>query len=403
MAKNSNLATSQVTTIVSPNERLNSFLAAIADSHRPASPSLGGPKPMASDENHGFIRGDPYLPSRITMIFDVSNFTVHNNRVKVKRSLILKIVPLFLVSIIAIIFLAVFNKPSQAQASELFTLYFDIDYVRQESAQIFAELFLTKESPDLIEKQEKIGELPSLLKPEVLTNKLKANREKVNEVLLSINEKSFSDTAVRKAHSEVRDYYTFLAAFEVKVISELENVKSEIDMGNVITTVFESEEYLPLLIKKDNMLRNSLVQLAEKYSYNFEPKSYDNMYSERLADLSEPITLNEYGEALYPFSVKETTVIQAVVSVSSAIPFDKNTKFSFVHPDGRRIAIPFVTPKESVLFEKDNKSYGDKCGETCAVFKLFPQDANVYPIAGNWQFVVLTKIGNNLVFGFTEF
>ena len=296
-----------------------------------------------------------------------------------------------------------------AQAKELFTLYFDIDHIREESAKLFAELFEASQYSERIGGQTDIGKKPPLRDPKTLIELMEANRIGVNEALNSINEKSFSDSEVSKKHQEVRAFYTQVAQFEDKVIGKLSGIQDDKDFPKVIDDIFELEPDWDNLLSSDRKLRSSLKDLASSYGISFNPEQYDEIFRKTLVNLGTNVVskeskgFNEYGEAIYPFSVKETTTIQAVVSVSSAIPFDKNTKFSFVHPDGRRIAIPFVTPKESVLFEKEYKSYGDKCGETCAVFKLFPQDANVSPIAGKWQFVVLTKIGNNLVFGFTEF
>src|SRR5215207_5743704 len=125
------------------------------------------------------------------------------------RAVMVVVAGLLLASI-SLLFIDRNQVPAKAQAQELFTLYFEIDHVRQESAQIFAELMKVATDPGRIGAEETIGSRPSLASGEELSSRLQQNQITVEETLAIINANKFTDPKVDLRYDAVRTFYTSL-------------------------------------------------------------------------------------------------------------------------------------------------------------------------------------------------
>src|SRR5512144_1698952 len=97
------------------------------------------------------------------------------------------------------ILLLFFNEkpvPAKAQAEELFKLYFEMDHLRQESAQIFAELLEVDRHSERVGAVQAIGSKPPLASHEELTNRLKENKISAEKMLATIDANKFTDPEV---------------------------------------------------------------------------------------------------------------------------------------------------------------------------------------------------------------
>lgn len=217
------------------------------------------------------------------------------------------------IGVLALIgFLVVFfmiGEPAVAQAQELFTLYFDIDYVREESARIFAELLEAKTHPERIGVAEEVGKLPSLSSRENLLSRLIKNREEASRALESIDEKNFSANDVSLRHNEVKIFYSQLAEFEDFVIEELSEIKTQEQFSEFIDAVFELRPDWESLLAQDKAVLENLTQLAAAYELEFKAVTYDELFRKRLVELRTPIISDEFGE------------------VKSALPSTRSFKF----------------------------------------------------------------------------
>src|SRR3990167_4441109 len=100
------------------------------------------------------------------------------------------------------------KKSASAQAKELFTLFFEIDTARHQSAEIFAELLELKENPGREHTEQKLGQPPPLSSSAELLDRLRKNQQTVGDSLELITSKSFSDKEISTTHTQVRSFYS---------------------------------------------------------------------------------------------------------------------------------------------------------------------------------------------------
>lgn len=351
------------------------------------------------------------------------------------RGVILPII-LFLglfVAAIAFILLSARN-PASTQASELVTLYFDIDYVRKQSAEIFAEILEVKAQPERVETIKEIGKPIPLKTREELLGSLETNNISVKSSLDAIATKSFTNQGVIDRHVLTRDFYTFLNTFEKNMLAGLNKVETEEEFARYIDQIFEYGNDWPTLLTKDTDLRNSLTQLALEYEIAFEAKAYSEIFRERLIELrnpqiKEPEAVNgqlQLGQATYEFEIPPNIIEETVNASWMGITINKMA-FGLRHPDGRlfnfmigeppsestinQIIINNIPPGEtgpvipSVNYplvdgskSTNNNSYiGYE--DSWLVIKLFPEDPILKPIEGKWKLYVAAPEGIELVFG----
>lgn len=293
--------------------------------------------------------------------------------------------------------------PAEAQAQELFNLYFEIDQVRQDSAQIFAELIEAATDPERVGAEEGIGSKPALSSQEELSGRLTENQESVEQTLATINANRFTDPEVNRRHDEVRSFYTTLFEFEDMVLAELSNIENNgeqsASLGRMINTIFEGTDW-PALLAKDAQLRDTLTSLAELHELEFTPASYEDLFRERLIELNTPIISDEVNTIVYPFTVDETAVHQVVLSIEFDIELSDKIKISLEDPRGRIISSDQLAEYDQSA-QMNHLSYIHRDNSSMAI-KLFPDDQLVMPITGDWKLYVTAPVGSNVVIGMIQ-
>ncbi|MCH7605186.1 hypothetical protein IID24_04345 [Patescibacteria group bacterium] len=334
-----------------------------------------------------------------------------------KRTIFLSIaVLLIIVGLIVLAFFIV--KPAVAQAKGLYLLYFSIDSVREESAQIFAELLEAK-STALGIAGTKADNPKFSGPPEALIDVLKQNRGRIDDALAEIDTKNFPSEDIAKAHKEIRGFYTYMAAFEDEVLVGLENAQTKEGFANLIDEIFESpEKGFEGIILLDGKLQETLRNLAETYDIAFSSKSYDEVFRERLIGLRTPVISEDIrGIVVYPFLIEYRSqyipeyAAQSTVSASWSAPDIDQFEFALEHPDGRIFRLGQLRVRQQGDADYyDNKplfaetldgsttSFFDY-GETFLVFKIFHDDPAVAPVIGEWKLHVQAPAGIEIVFG----
>ena len=318
------------------------------------------------------------------------------------------------------------KSPAIVEAKELFTLYFDIDYVRKESALIFAELLEVKTHPERIGTTEEVGKPPPLSSREDLLSRLIENREEADRALESINEKSFSADDVSLRHKDIEIFYKQLADFEDFTIEELSKIKTQEQFSEFIDTVFELRPDWENLLMQDKAVLEKLTQLAAVYELEFEAVTYDELSRKRLVELRAPIISDEFGEVKYDFEIAPDT-LQHNLSVSWYVSPVDQFRFSLKHPDGRIMSFEIIEPPEEgqmntipisyipkdgrVVLLPDEELTGSlkdvpiqtellvHYGETWVSFNFYPNDPVLAPIEGAWQLIVRAPGGIDIVLG----
>ena len=310
----------------------------------------------------------------------------------------------FVILIVAILlglatFLFIDQKPvpAKAQAQELFTLYFEMDRVRQESAQIFAELWTVIKEPDRVGTEQAIGSKPPLSSPEELIRRLQENQTSVDEMLATINDNRFSDPEVDSRYDQIRAFYTALFEFEAVTLS---NIKSMGNEAGLSTVVFEEGTEWPRLLAADEQLREALSSLAALHGLEFTSTAYDELFREKLGELDTPFVSEEVNTIVYPFTVHEYAYRQVVVNVTFDIPLSEKIRLSLEAPDGRIITTDQLATYDHEA-EMNQLSYEARDGTTI-IIKLFPNDPQVAPIVGDWKLYVTAPVGSSMVIGMIE-
>lgn len=299
----------------------------------------------------------------------------------------------------------IFGKPvpAEAQAQELFELYFEMDQVRRESAQIFAELIEVNNNPERVGVDETIGSKPSLSSYEELVDQLEENQMSVEQSMATIDANKFTDPEVKLRYDEVHSFYSTLFEYEDIVLIELllaENNKQR--HAHLATTLFEGTEWSALL-GKDAQLLDALASLAELHGLEFTPLSYENIFRERLIELRRPIISDEVNTIVYPFTVKGTAVHYVMLNVSFDIPLSEKIKISLEDPNGRTISPDqFAEYTDSDNSAKVNYLSYIARSDSVIIVKFFPGDPSVELIPGDWKLYVTAPIGSSMVIGMVE-
>jgi len=295
------------------------------------------------------------------------------------------------------------SVPAKAQAQELFTLYFEIDHVRQESAEILTELMILAKDLGRTGAESTIGSKPPLTSQAELTENLQENRILVEQTLTTINVDKFTDPEVDLRYDAVRTFYTTLFEFEDMVLKELslaENKKER--YAHLATTLFEGTTW-PALLAQDARLIDMLTSLAELHGLEFSPMSYEDISRTRHIELDTPIISDEVNTIVYPFTVSGTATYYVLLNVTFDIPLSDKIEVSLEDPQGRRIS----SDQLAVYTDSDNSAELNHSSyiyrsKSVVIVKLFPEDPVVTPIPGNWKFYVTAPISCNMVIGMVE-
>lgn len=286
--------------------------------------------------------------------------------------------------------------PAKAQAQELFTLYFEMDHVRQESAQIFAELWTVIKEPERVGIEQAIGTKPALTSAEELIRRLEENQISVEETLSQIDENRFTDPEVDSRYDEVRNFYTALFAFEEMTLAAINDLERQPGLSTVL---LEGTEW-PALLEADARLREALTSLAALHGLEFTSIAYDELSRQKLVELDIPLVSDEVNTIVYPFTVHESATHQVVLNITFDIPLSDKIAISLEDPRGRMITSDQLAPYGHSM-EMNQISYVARDGTTILI-KLFPNDPLVAPIVGDWKLYVTAPVGSNMVIGMVE-
>jgi len=290
--------------------------------------------------------------------------------------------------------------PAEAQAQELFELYFDMNQVRQDSAQIFAELIEVDTNPERVGVKESIGSEPPLSSQDELIDRLKENQTSVEQNLDTIEANKFTDPEVKRRYDEMYTFYTTLFEFENMFLAELSLAENnEEQYAHLTTTLFEGGDW-PSLLAEDAKLLDELVSLAELHDLEFIPLSYENIFRERLIELRRPIISDKVNTIVYPFTVDETAVNQVSLTIGFNIEVTDKIIISLEDPGGRIISSDQLA-EYSQSAQMNHLSFISRDNHTIGI-KLFPDDPLVMPIMGNWKIYVTAPVGSKLVIGMTQ-
>lgn len=293
--------------------------------------------------------------------------------------------------------------PAEAQAQELFELYFEMDQVRQESAQIFAELIEVDRNPERVGEKETIGSKPSLSSQEELIGRLEENQKSVEQNLSTIDANRFTDPEVNRRYNGVRTFYTTLFEFEDMVLTELSLAKNNQERrAHLATTLFEGTDW-SALVGEDAQLLDALASLAELHGLEFDPLAYEDIFRERLIELRRPIISEEVNTIVYPFTVKGTAIHYVMLNISFDVPLSDKIKVSIEDPRGRTITsdqlVEYTDSDNSP--ELNQLSYISR-SDSVIIVKFFPSDPSVELVPGDWKLYVTAPVGSGMVIGMVE-
>ena len=351
-----------------------------------------------------------------------------------------KIFLLVFVSIITLLGLLVFlffpRNTIYAQAEALFFMYFEIDHVRADSAQIFAELLETQRSPERVDTEgQNIGDKSSLANQAELAKRIALNRNEVQTALDRIESEEFSAPEISQNHKLVKEYYQLLFNFEDEVVSQLNTSTNDQDYAVFVSNIFENESYWPAILKKDKEVRDSLQLLANSYKITFNNVSYEDAFKQELVNLDTPKLDNtQLGQAKYEFDIPDGFT-QANVSVTIGPGADvTDLVYGLRHDDTGKVLnwmikeapregeyptilineLPRsdtgtnitadILPSEKYPIVNSNRSYDAAkidYGESYLVVTLVPDDPILAPVHGDWTMFVLAPAGLEVVIGAT--
>ena len=308
-----------------------------------------------------------------------------------------------LLGVIVLFLVAGKPVPAEAQAQQLFELYFEMDQVRQDSAQIFAELIEVNKNPEQVGTEKSIGSKPTLSSQEELIGRLKENQISVEKNLATIDANKFTDPEVKRRYDEVRTFYTTLFEFEDMALTELALAENNEERQlHLATTLFEGVGW-PTLLAQDAHLLNTLTSLAELHSLEFTPLSYENIFRERLIELRRPIISDEVNTIVYPFTVKGTAEHYVMLNVAFDIPLSDKIEVSLEDPRGHTI----TSDQFAKYTASDNSpelnflSYISRT-DSVIIVKFFPSDPSIELIPGDWKLYVTAPVGSSMVIGMIE-
>ena len=293
--------------------------------------------------------------------------------------------------------------PAQAQAQELITLFFEMDDVRQESAQLFAELMVVAKDPGRAQTAETIGSKPSLSPYKELSDQLMENQASLEITMEIINTKKYSDDEVNKRYEDVQSFVTALINFENLAQEELLLAGDDDErFRQLATTLFEGTTWNELL-DQDAHLRDTLGSLADLHDLEFASLPYDEIFRERLVELDKPIVSEEVGSITHPFTVSDPVITYVLLNVTFDIPLSDSMDISLEDPNGDMISssqLALYTDTDNAA-ELKHESYIYRSGSVIIV-KLFPGDPSVPPVPGDWKLHVTAPKGCGLVIGMIQ-
>lgn len=308
-----------------------------------------------------------------------------------------------LLGLITLFFTDQKQVPAKAQAQELFALYFEMDHVRQDSAQIFAELMVVAKDPGRVQAVQAIGSKPPLSSHEELAASLKENQAFVEETLETINANKFTDSEVQSRYEEVRSFYTTLFEFENMVLAELTLVENNEERSiHLATTLFEGALW-PALLAQDTHLRETLSSLAALHGLEFNPLPYEDIFRERLAELDTPLVSDDVNTVVYPFTVNDPVTVYVLLNVTFDIPLTEKIDIFLEDPYGHLISSNELAEYSDSdnSAELNHLSYVYR-SDSVIIVKLFPEDPKATPTPGDWKFYVTAPVGSTMVIGMIQ-
>jgi hypothetical protein len=354
-----------------------------------------------------------------------------------RKSLIIAIVSLAVLIVGSIVFLFLSPKSVQAQVESLVNLYLKVDYVRSDSARIFAELLESQRSPERMGSgTQELGEKPFLATKDELLHKITINRNEVLNAISIIKSEAYSSEEVARVHAQLKDHYQKLFEFEDRVVEGLAEIQIENDFAIFINDVFENSTNWPSILDSDAKLRSTLKELAERNNVEFTDISYEDAFRQKLIELDTPkVDPTQFGIAEKQFTIPQGFT-QANISISigpgadvsdlvyglrreetgkvinfmiSEAPGEKEDYTIIINKlpqaDTKENITANIIPSELFPTVDRNKAYHEAkidYGRSYLVFTLYPDDPVLYPVHGDWTIFVLAPAGLNIVIGATH-
>ena len=289
--------------------------------------------------------------------------------------------------------------PAKDQAEELFTLYFEMDDIRQNSAQIFADLMIATNDPGRVGPGESIGSKPPVASAEELTLRLSLNQSSAEDALSMIDEKRFTDPEVDLRYDAVRTFYRSLFEYEEMALVELGRQPQD---PHLATVLFEGTQW-PALLEADTKLRDALLSLAALHGLEFSSLPYGELFRLRLVELDIPFVSEEVNTVTYPFTVKGTAFAYVMLNITFDVPLSDKMQVSIEDPNGYIIPLDQL----AVYTDSDNSAELNQTsyvyrGESIIIVKFFPTDPTVTLVPGEWKMYVTGPIGSTMVIGMVE-
>lgn len=270
-----------------------------------------------------------------------------------------------------------------ASAKQFANIYYDVDYARRNSAQLFAELL------------EEANKNPTGSWFNSYRQKLAENRREVTRAFETFDEKIF-DENIQVLHQDVLLFYRNLGAFEEGILGKLaETSRGEKEFADVIDEVFEIEIAWNDILTLDRKIQNQLKQIAIENNFAYEAFFYDNLFSSALSNLRNP----PLDPNAPPGIIRQQfTIIPGTDFVQiTVILLDKIEDYSvtLVHPSGKEITSA-VASEFTVSRYVRNASY--------TFFEISNKDPVTAPIAGEWDIIVeALGGGKGTVFSYSLF
>lgn len=264
-----------------------------------------------------------------------------------------------------------------ASAEEFASIYYDVDYARRKSAQLFAEMM------------EQANKAEDKNWQEDFRDRLKKNQKAVADAFKSFNKKLL-DRSLKNLHENTLSFYKNLEEFEKKVLEKLIAVSDEEKtMADIVDEIFELEPAWEELLSLDREIQDKLKSLALEKDFTYEEIFYDDIFRQALVELRNPsIDPNSPpGTLRTPFNVPAGTNFVQV----SVILLDKvdNYTVTLIHPSGKKITSETANSFTISRYVKES-SY--------TFFELSNKDPFTAPIEGDWEVKVEAPGGTEVQF-----
>lgn len=313
------------------------------------------------------------------------------------------------------------QEPSPLGESELIPLLLAVNQARVESANVIAELMEAKKDPAVTAGDGETGKR--------LIARLEENRKPVESTYKEIAARPFVNQEAANQYGRIEDFYQQLILFENYVIDNLAQIENEQEFSVVIDRIFEADRVWPDLMAADENFRELLTDLASRHKLEFEDKSYDEIFRDRLAELRAPAgpeVSDRLGQLTYEFEVPNPFRQTTVSAAWTGAPIEL-FQFALQHPDGSRINfklapldedqyifdIPISNlPTDGSVVTLPSEEYpaldnaassgmGVFVGydEDVVMLKLLPEDPFLAPMYGKWSFTITAPAGLEIVLG----